>query len=100
MCVPNYFDVTNEILELQSDLHANDFALCEAHTLWNSNVFVCFSLLVRESRPSLNDKGLFPPSFDTATFGIGILAVGCVLVCRTACWFHWNLQLLPWRSEL
>ena len=32
MCVPNYFDVTNEILELQSDLHANDFALCEAYT--------------------------------------------------------------------
>ena len=25
---------------------------------------------------------------------------GCVLVYRTACWFHWNLQLLPWRSEL
>ena len=32
MCVPIFFDATNEILDLQRDLHPNDFALCEAYT--------------------------------------------------------------------
>ena len=64
----------NEILELQRDLHANDFAFCEAYTFGIRTFFVCFSLLVRESRPSLN--GFVPPPFDTATFCVGVLAVG------------------------
>ena len=43
---------------------------------WDSNAFICLSLFVRESRPSLNAGGLPPPTFNTATFRVGVLAVG------------------------
>ena len=33
---------------------------------------------VRVRRPSLGDRGLRPPSFDTATFCVFVLAVGTI----------------------
>ena len=65
----------NEILNLQSDLHANDFALYETYTL-GIRTLLFASLLVMESRPLLTARGSLPPSFDTATFCVGVLAVG------------------------
>ena len=51
MCVPNYFDATNEILELQRDLHANDFAHCEAYT-FGIRTFL-FAFLFQSERVAL-----------------------------------------------
>ena len=55
-------------------------------------VFAFPFFFVRESRPLLN--------VDTATFSVGVLAVGVrTCVCAWHCWFHWNLQLLSQRSD-
>ena len=53
------------------------------------------SLFVRLSRPSLNAKGLPPPSFDTATFCVGVLAVEMrIRATHGSCLFRLNVQLL------
>ena len=100
MCVPNCFDATNEILDLQRDLHANDFALCEAYT-FGIRTFL-FAFLFQSERVALRSMTRVS-SRRLLTLQLSAFVFwrwGCVLVYRTACWFHWNLQLLPWRSEL
>ena len=49
--VPNYYDAMNEILDLQRDLHANDFALCEEYIFGTRTLLCAFPFLSeRESR--------------------------------------------------
>ena len=63
-------------LDLQRGLHAIDFALCEAYTFGIRTLLFAFLLYVREDRPPLNAEGRLPPSLHTATFCVGVLAVG------------------------
>ena len=42
VCVPNRNDAMNEILDLQRDLHANDFALCEGYTFGTRTLLFAF----------------------------------------------------------
>ena len=63
-------------LDPQRGLHAIDFALCEAYTFGIRTLLFAFLLYVREDRPPLNAKGRLPPYVDTATFCVGVLAVG------------------------
>ena len=45
------------------------FALCEEYTIGTRKFLLAFpSLSERESRPSLNGRGLLPPTFDNATW--------------------------------
>ena len=52
----------NEIVHLQRDLHANDFALVKKNTTVELERFNCLSLCQRES-PSLNAGSLLPLTF-------------------------------------
>ena len=60
---------------LETFPRANEFALCEDHTFGIRTLPFAFLFSVREVRPSLNAGGLLLPSFDTATFWVGVLAV-------------------------
>ena len=70
--VPNYNDAISEILDLRRDLHENNFALCEEYTSGSRTLLFVFSFC----RPVLNAGGLHPPTFDTATFRVCVLAEG------------------------
>ena len=84
MCVPSYHDATNEILDLQRDLHVNDFALCEENTCGARTLQVAFRFSLERVIASLDAKGRSPPCFGAAIFLVGAFAVGCVLVQRMA----------------
>ena len=62
----------NEILDLQRDLHANDVLLCGEYTFEIRTLFMSLSLLVRKS---LTARGRPPPTYGSATFFVGVLAV-------------------------
>ena len=51
------------------------FVLGEEYTFRTRTLSFAFPSCQRES-PSLNDGGLLPPTFDTATVRVGVLAVG------------------------
>ena len=74
MWAPNHFDSMNEIFDLQRDLHANDFAPCEAYPL-GVRTFL-FALFLLSERVALLSMDLVPPHFDAATFCVCVLAVG------------------------
>ena len=67
---PNENDAMNEVLDLQRDLHAKDFALCEEYTFRNRTLF--FAFLFSSERVAL--RSMLPP-FDTVTFRVGVVAV-------------------------
>ena len=66
----------SEILDLQRDLHANDFAFCEQYTFGIRTLLLPF--LFFSERVALRSMlgGLPQPSFHTATFCFCVLAVG------------------------
>ena len=49
-CVPNFHDVIKEMLDLQRDLHANDFALCEEYAFGTRTLLLDFSFFVKKFR--------------------------------------------------
>ena len=67
MYAANHNEAMNEILDLQRDLHANDFSLCEEYAFGTRTFLFSFPFLVKVSRTSLNAGGV-PPTCDTATF--------------------------------
>ena len=82
MCVPSFHVATNEILDLQRDLHVNDFAICEANTCGSRTLQVAFLFCLERVTPSLDAKGGAPPSFGAAAFLVGAFAVG-LRTCTT-----------------
>ena len=68
-------DAVSDILDLQRDLHVNDFAFCEEFSFGFERLYLSFFLFVRESCASLNAWDLLLPTLDTATFCVGVLAV-------------------------
>ena len=74
VCVPNYNDAMDEILVVQRDLHANDFARGNKYTFGIRTLLFVFSF-VRDSRPSPNAGSLARLLFDTVTFCVGLLTM-------------------------
>ena len=76
VCVPNCHDAMNEILDLQRDLHAIDFAVCEEQTFSGVESFY---LLILFLSGRVAHRSMLVVSrhllFDTATFCVGVLAV-------------------------
>ena len=63
-----------EIVDLQHDLHANDFDLSEKIHLCDSNALICLSFCQRAS-PFARCWGLSPLQLNTAIYCVGVLAV-------------------------
>ena len=64
MCVPKYHDAMNVVLDLQRDLHANDFALCEEYTFGIRTFLLAFFLKEREREwPFAQCRGSLPAFF-------------------------------------
>ena len=77
--VPSCNDATDEIFDLQRDLHVNEFAFLGRMLIGDSNAFLCLSVLVPE-RVGLRSSSCLLLTLQT--FCVGALAVG-MRICLT-----------------
>ena len=92
--MPNYHDATNEILDLQRDVHAKDFRLLRRIHIWDSNALNLPLLFCQRGSPFAQCFRFSSFFFSHWSFLRWCPGGGDAYLCNAwHCWFHWKLQL-------